>query len=191
LQTAEGGVTPFGGDFVNYYRRIPLGVVGQITPWNHPLLIAMKKIAPALACGNSIVVKPSELAPVAVIELGRILSEAGVPAGVVNIVPGLGLAAGKALAENPKLSKIDVTGGTVTGRSIASAAGRNLVPVTAELGGKAPMIIFDDVDLDEVVNAAAFAMFIATGQTCIAATRMLVHKNIFEAFKVRYLIIEL
>jgi len=208
MQTVEGGVTPFAGDFLNYYRRIPLGVVGQITPWNHPLLIAMKKIAPALAAGNSIVVKPSELAPVAVIELGRILSEvsifqfkfccpclnirdmqAGVPPGVVNIVPGFGATAGKALAEHPKLAKVDVTGGTVTGRAIAAAAGRNLIPVTAELGGKAPMIVFDDTDVDDAVNAAAFATFIATGQTCIAATRLLVHERIIEDFKVRFCVL--
>jgi acyl-CoA reductase-like NAD-dependent aldehyde dehydrogenase len=133
-QTVEGGVTPFGGDFVNYYRRIPLGVVGLITPWNHPLLIAMKKVAPALAAGNCLVVKPSELAPIAVIELGKILHEAGVPPGVVNIVPGFGMGAGKALSDTPRIARLDITGGTVTGRVVAASAGRNLVPVAAELG---------------------------------------------------------
>jgi phenylacetaldehyde dehydrogenase len=145
----------------------------------------MKKIAPALAAGNSLVVKPSELAPIAVIEIGRILADAGVPPGVVNIVPGFGPTAGKALSEHPGLARLDITGGTPTGRIIASAAGRNLVPVAAELGGKAPLLVFEDSDVDEAVNAACFASFIATGQTCIAATRLLVHEAVFDSFKTK------
>lgn len=145
----------------------------------------MKKIAPALAAGNSLVVKPSELAPIAVIEIGRILADAGVPPGVVNIVPGFGPTAGKALSEHPGLARLDITGGTPTGRVIAAAAGRNLVPVAAELGGKAPLLVFEDADVDEAVNAACFASFIATGQTCIAATRLLVHEAVIELFKTK------
>ncbi|MBI2166259.1 MAG: aldehyde dehydrogenase [Chloroflexi bacterium] len=180
IQAAEGHVTPFQGPYLNYVRRIPLGVVGQLTPWNHPLLIAMKKVAPALAAGNSIVVKPSELAPISVIELGRILTEAGVPSGVINVVPGFGPIAGKALAEHPGLAKLDLTGGTATGRIIAQAGGRNLVRVTCELGGKAPVIIFEDVNVGEAVAGAAFAAFIASGQTCVQGARILVQRTIYS-----------
>ncbi len=180
IQASEGTVPPFAGQFVNYVRRVPLGVVGQLTPWNHPLLIAMKKVAPALATGNSLVVKPSELAPIAVIELARICTEAGVPPGVINVVPGLGPEAGKALAEHPDLAKLDLTGGTPTGRAVAAAAGRNLIRATAELGGKAPIVVFDDADLTAAVNGAAFAAFIATGQTCVQGARLLVQESVYD-----------
>eukprot|EP01101_Sappina_pedata_P005416 TRINITY_DN2471_c0_g1_i2.p1 TRINITY_DN2471_c0_g1~~TRINITY_DN2471_c0_g1_i2.p1 ORF type:complete len:410 (+),score=147.06 TRINITY_DN2471_c0_g1_i2:53-1282(+) len=181
--TFEGGVTGFTGNFLNYYRRVPLGVVGQITPWNHPLLIAVKKAAPAIAAGNSVVIKPSELAPISVLVLGEIFSQAGLPAGVLNVVPGYGATAGRALSESPLICKIDLTGGTPTGRIVGASAGRNLAAVTSELGGKAPFIVFDDADLIGSVNMAAFAAFIATGQTCVAATRILVHKSVFAKFQ--------
>lgn len=182
IQASEGTVPPFAGPYLNYVRRMPLGVVGQLTPWNHPLLIAMKKIAPALAAGNSLVVKPSELAPIAVIELARLCAEAGVPDGVLNVVPGYGPTAGKALSESPRIAKLDLTGGTPTGRAIAAAAGRNLIRVTAELGGKAPVIVFDDADLTAAVNGATFAAFVATGQTCVQGARLLVQESIREQF---------
>lgn len=154
----------------------------QITPWNHPLLIAVKKIAPALAAGNSVVVKPSELAPLTVVELAELCFDTGLPAGVLNCVPGLGSVAGAALAANPGIKKIDFTGSTATGRAVAAAAGGNLASATMELGGKAPLVIFDDVDIDEVVNGAAFACFIASGQTCVTGARLIVHERIFDAF---------
>lgn len=180
IQASEGSVPPFSGQYLNYVRRVPLGVVGQLTPWNHPLLIAMKKVAPALATGNSLVVKPSELAPIAVIELARICTEAGVPAGVINVVPGFGPEAGKALSEHPDLAKLDLTGGTPTGRAVAAAAGRNLIRATAELGGKAPVLVFEDADLSAAVNGAAFAAFIATGQTCVQGARLLIQESIYD-----------
>lgn len=183
LQAVEGTLPPFAGPYLNYVRRIPLGVVGQLTPWNHPLLIAIKKVAPALAAGNSLVIKPSELAPVAVLELARICTEAGVPEGVINVVPGLGSVAGKALASHPGLAKIDLTGGTETGRLVAAAAGRNLVSVTCELGGKAPLLVFDDADLKEAVNGAAFAAFVASGQSCVQGARLIVHESISDEFE--------
>lgn len=186
IRTAEGSVPPFYGPYVNYLRRLPLGVVGQITPWNHPLLIAIKKIAPALAAGNSVVVKPSELAPATVLEFAQLCSDAGVPDGVLNIVPGMGAGAGKALAENPIIRKLDLTGGTPTGRVVAAAAGRNLVSVVAELGGKAPMIVFEDADIEQTVNGCAFGSFVATGQTCIMGARLLVHESIFDEVVSRY-----
>jgi phenylacetaldehyde dehydrogenase len=152
----------------------------QITPWNHPLLIAVKKLAPALAAGNSVVVKPSELAPLTVVQLAELCHDAGLPAGVFNCTPGLGAVAGQALAEHASIKKMDFTGGTATGRRVAAAAGGNLASTTMELGGKAPIVVFDDVDVDEVVDGAAFACFIASGQTCVTGARLIVHEKIFD-----------
>lgn len=179
-RTFEGNIPDFGGQHVNYVQRVPIGVAGLITPWNHPLLITMKKLSAAVAAGNSVVVKPSEFAPVAPIELARICEDAGVPPGVINMVPGYGATAGKALCEHPGLARIDITGGTATGRSVAATAGGNLVPVTAELGGKAPVVVFDDVEPKVAAAGAAFAAFIATGQTCIQGARLLVHRRVFD-----------
>lgn len=181
-QTSEGTSPDFGAGHLNVVRRVPLGVVCLITPWNHPLLITMKKVSAALAAGNSLVIKPSELGPAVPGQLVKLLEEAGVPPGVVNFVPGLGRTTGKALTEHPALAKLDVTGGTETGRVIAAAAGRSLIPVTAELGGKAPVIVFDDVDVDNAVAGALFAAFIATGQTCVQGARILVSRRIFGPF---------
>jgi acyl-CoA reductase-like NAD-dependent aldehyde dehydrogenase len=167
---------------LNYVKRVPLGVVGQITPWNHPMLIAIKKIAPALAAGNSIVVKPSELAPCTLIEFAHLLKQAGLPDGVFNVVPGFGATAGKALSEAPGLGKLDLTGGTETGRIAAAAAGKNLTSVIMELGGKAPVLVFDDADLEQAVNGCAFAGFIAAGQTCIMGSRVIVHERVYDKF---------
>ena len=178
--TVEGAMPDFGGAHINMVQRVPLGVVGLITPWNHPLLILMKKLASALAAGNSVVIKPSEFAPVAALEVVRVLEEAGLPEGVANVVPGYGAATGKALVEHPLLAKVDVTGGTETGRAIAAAAGRNLIPVAAELGGKAAVVVFDDTDPEVAAAGAAFAAFIATGQVCIQGSRLLVQESIFD-----------
>ena len=173
-QTAEGTVPDFGEGYLNVVQRVPLGVAGLITPWNHPLLITMKKLSSALAAGNSLVVKPSELGPAVPSALARLLEEAGVPAGVVNVVTGLGGTTGRFLSEHPGLAKLDITGGTETGRIVAATAGRSLIPVTAELGGKAPVVIFDDADVEQAVAGAMFASFIATGQTCVQGARLLV-----------------
>jgi hypothetical protein len=138
----EGTSPPFGPAHLNYTRRVPLGVVGQVTPWNHPLLILTKKVAPALAAGNTIVVKPSELAPITPILLGEVLREAGLPDGAYNVVPGFGGTAGLALVSHPGVAKIDLTGGTETGKRVAEIAARNLTRVAAELGGKASVLVF-------------------------------------------------
>jgi acyl-CoA reductase-like NAD-dependent aldehyde dehydrogenase len=179
-RTQEGAVHPFGGDHLDYTRRLPLGVVGLITPWNHPLLILTKKVAPALAAGNAVVVKPSELAPITPLILGEILTEAGVPAGAYNVVTGYGATAGAALVQHPGIRKIDVTGGTETGKVIASLAGKNLTRVSAELGGKAAVVLFPDTDVARGASAALFAAFIATGQTCVQGSRLLVHRSIHD-----------
>ncbi|GAA3750170.1 aldehyde dehydrogenase family protein [Salinactinospora qingdaonensis] len=179
-QTVEGTIPDFGGQHLNYVQRVPIGVAGLVTPWNHPLLITTKKLSAAIAAGNSVVVKPSEYAPLAPLELAAICEEAGVPPGVVNVVPGWGATAGKALGEHPGLARVDFTGGTVTGRRVAAAAGQNLTPVTAELGGKAPVVVFDDVDTERAAAAAAFAAFIATGQTCVQGARLLVQRSAYQ-----------
>ncbi|MGH9247900.1 MAG: aldehyde dehydrogenase [Acidimicrobiales bacterium] len=178
--TAEGSVPDFGSQHINIVQRVPLGVVGLITPWNHPLLILMKKLSAALAAGNSVVIKPSEFGPVAALEVVEVLEHAGLPPGVANVVTGYGGVTGKSLVEHPGLAKVDLTGGTETGRAVAAAAGHNLIPVAVELGGKAPVVVFDDTAPDIAAAGAAFAAFIATGQTCIQGSRLLVQDAIFD-----------
>jgi acyl-CoA reductase-like NAD-dependent aldehyde dehydrogenase len=182
----EGETIPVEGPYLNYTLRVPLGVVGQITPWNHPLLIATKKVAPALAAGNTIVLKPSELAPLSVLEFGRICQEAGLPDGVLNILPGFGPTAGKALCEHADVAKIDVTGSTATGQAVTRLAAGTMKRVSCELGGKAPNIVFPDADLGAAVNGALFAGFIAQGQTCIQGARLFLHTAIHDAFLERF-----
>ena len=182
-RTHEGRITPFKGPVVNTVTRLPLGVVVQITPWNHPLLIAMKKIAAALAAGNVVIVKPSELAPLSVLKLGAIFKEAGLPDGTLQIVCGYGRETGKYLCESKGLAKIDLTGGLATYQAIAPVAGVNMTPMTAELGGKAPVCIFPSIGVEMAVRAALFASFIASGQTCVTGSRLLVHQDIYEDFK--------
>jgi phenylacetaldehyde dehydrogenase len=181
-ETLEDTVPPFGPGYLNYVRREPLGVVGLLTPFNHPLLILAKKLAPALAAGNAVVIKPSELAPLTVNMLAKLIQESGIPDGIVNVVHGLGSVAGKALSEHKALGKVDLTGGTATGRGVAAAAGHNLIKVAAELGGKASVIVFDDADLEAAVNGAVFAGYIATGQTCVQGARIIVSDKSYDRF---------
>jgi acyl-CoA reductase-like NAD-dependent aldehyde dehydrogenase len=179
-RTHETHVHPFGGAYLNYSRRAPLGVVGLVTPWNHPLLILTKKIAPALAAGNTVVVKPSEVAPVTPLMLADVLDKAGLPAGACNVVTGYGAVAGAALGAHPGISKIDLTGGTETGRRVAALAGERLIPFSGELGGKASVVVFDDMPDDRAVSAALFAAFIAAGQTCVQGARLLVQRSVHD-----------
>ncbi len=178
----QGSAIPTDRGHLNYTVRVPLGVVGQLTPWNHPLMIAAKKLAPALAAGCTVVLKPSEWAPLTPTEIGNIALKAGLPPGVLNIVNGFGPTAGKALASDPRLGKLDLTGGTDTGRAVAQLAGHNLTPLQAELGGKAPVIVFADSNLEDAVNGCAFASFVASGQTCIQGSRAVVHRSIYDRF---------
>ncbi|TFK71764.1 aldehyde dehydrogenase [Pluteus cervinus] len=187
LRTHQGYVAPAQGKLLNYVQRIPLGVVAQITPFNHPLLIALKKIAPALAAGNSVVVKPSELAPITVLELADMALNAGVPPGVLSILPGMGTSTGRAIVSHPRIKKVDVTAGTQTGRALGSIVGANLASFTAELGGKAPILIFNDADLISAVNGAAFASFVASGQTCVSGTRIIVQAEIYDKFLTQFM----
>jgi acyl-CoA reductase-like NAD-dependent aldehyde dehydrogenase len=178
LRVEERSVLPTTGNLHNFIDRVPLGVVLQITPFNHPLLIAVKKVAPALAAGNSVILKPSELTPLTSLLLGNILAQAGVPPGVFSVLPGYGATTGKALVSHPLVRKVDVTGGTVAGRAIGSIVGGNLAKYTAELGGKAPLVVFEDANIEVAVNGIAFGSFIASGQTCIASTRIIVDSKI-------------
>ncbi|KAK7958041.1 hypothetical protein PG988_012889 [Apiospora saccharicola] len=180
LRTEERAVLPTMGRLHNWVDRVPLGVVAQITPFNHPLLIAVKKLAPALAAGNCVIAKPSELTPLTTLALGRLLKEAGLPDGVFNVLPGYGASTGKALVQHPLIRKVDVTGGTVAGRAIGSIAGGNLARYTAELGGKAPLAVFAAADIDVAVNGIAFGSFMASGQTCIASTRIIVENSVMD-----------
>jgi len=179
-RTHEDTVIPFGTTHLNYTRRVPLGAVGHLTPWNHPVLILMKKVAPSLAAGNTMVVKPSEIAPITPMMLGECLKEAGLPDGVYNVVPGYGPTAGLALTAHPRIRKIDLTGGTETGRVVVATAAKNLVRASAELGGKASVIVFPDTEIDRAVAATMFAGFVAAGQTCVQGARLVVHRSIHD-----------
>ena len=179
-RTYETSSPPFGGHYLNYTRRMPIGVVGLVTPWNHPLLILTKKLAPALAAGNAVVVKPSEVAPITPMMLADVLRDAGLPDGVYNVVPGFGPTAGAALCNHDRIGKLDLTGGTETGRMVAAIAGEKLIPFSGELGGKASVIVFDDVLESDAAAAALFASFIAAGQTCVQGARLLVQKSVHD-----------
>jgi acyl-CoA reductase-like NAD-dependent aldehyde dehydrogenase len=174
------------GDYLGYTLREPLGVVGGITPWNGPLIMATWKTAPALACGNTVVLKPAEHTPMTAMELARIAADAGIPEGVFNVVPGFGPTAGAALAQHPDVNKIAFTGEYVTGRLVVQMSTSNLKTVTLELGGKSPHIIFDDVDLEAAVANALFGLYTNTGQICSAGTRLLVQESIHDRFLERF-----
>lgn len=175
-------VIPVPGPYLSYTTRFPLGVVAILSSFNHPLMIASKSLAPALAAGNSVVLKPSELTPLTSLLLAGIAAEAGLPPGVLNVIAGLGPVAGAALAEHPDVAKVTFTGGTEAGRAVARAAAGRFAKVTTELGGKSPVLVFADAGLGDVIRGAAFAGFIAAGQTCIAGTRLLVDRAIHDEF---------
>src|SRR5437016_4490775 len=171
------------GKYLSYTLRQPVGVVGQIIPWNLPIMMAAWKIAPALAGGNSVVLKPSEETPLSALLLAELLQQADVPDGVVNVVPGVGETAGARLASHPDVDKVAFTGSTEVGRLIAKAAAdSNLKRVTLELGGKSPNIVFADADLDEAIEGAHFALFFNQGQCCCAGSRLFVEEKVYDEF---------
>src|ERR1700733_10149275 len=184
--TRRSDVIPIEGPYLCYTERVPLGVVALMTSFNHPLMILSKSLAPALATGNSVVIKPSEQTPLTTIRLVELLDRAGIPKGVVNVVNVAGAEAGAALAAHPKIRKVTFTGSTEVGRSIGAAAARNFAAATLELGGKGAVIIFDDIEMERAVNAAAFAAFIAAGQTCVCGSRILVQRSIYSEFLARF-----
>lgn len=175
-----GSHIPMGDDFI-YTRREPLGVCAGIGAWNYPIQIASWKSAPALACGNAMVFKPSEVTPLSALKLAEILIEAGAPAGLFNVVQGLG-EVGAALATDPRIAKVSLTGSVPTGRKVYAAAAAGMKHVTMELGGKSPLVIFGDADLDNAVSAAINGNFYSSGQVCSNGTRVFVQDALYDSF---------
>ena len=167
-------------DYLVYTRREPVGVVAAITPWNSPLLLLTWKIAPALAAGCTVVVKPSEHSPVSTLRFAELFAQVGFPPGVINVITGLSREIGAALAGHPDVDKIAFTGSTATGRAVAHAAAENLNKVTLELGGKSPQVVFPDADLRAAANGLVAGVFAATGQTCMAGSRLIVHHSVHD-----------
>lgn len=182
----EGGTLPLDKpDLFAYTVHEPLGVVAGIIPWNSPLYLAAIKLAPALAAGNTIVLKPSEHASATILELARLALEAGFPAGVVNVVTGYGPSTGAALTRHPLVRKIAFTGGAATARHVVRSSAENFAKLSLELGGKSPNIIFADADLDSAINGAVAGIYAATGQSCVAGSRLLVQEEIYDEFVAR------
>jgi len=171
----------------NYTIKEPLGVIGAIVPWNFPLMLTMWKLAPALAAGNTIVIKPSEHTPISILEMVKLFKEAGIPDGVINVLPGFGKEAGNALVSHPGIDKIAFTGSTKTGQLIMQTASKNVTEVSLELGGKSPNIVFEDANLEHAVNGAMFGIFFAQGQVCASGTRLFVQESIYDEFVNRFI----
>ncbi|MEY5100038.1 MAG: hypothetical protein RJA36_2757 [Pseudomonadota bacterium] len=183
----QGEQIPVEAGFLNYTLREPVGVVGQVVPWNFPLMFTSWKMAPALAAGNCVVMKPAEITPLSSLKIAELMAEAGMPDGVVNILPGLGSVAGQYIAEHDRIAKVAFTGSTATGRRIVQASAGNLKKVQLELGGKGANIVFEDANLTAAVNGAAWAIFHNQGQACIAGSRLVLHEKIAEAFLEKFI----
>jgi acyl-CoA reductase-like NAD-dependent aldehyde dehydrogenase len=176
----EGETIPSRWGSFNYTLREPLGVVACIVPWNYPLLLASYKLAPALACGNAVVLKPATQTPLTALRLGELALEAGIPAGVLNVIPGPGRTCGEALAGHPMVDKVALTGSTATGARVMAAAARNCTKVQLELGGKSPNVIFADADLEKASAGAAFGIFSNKGEICTAGSRLFVESKVHD-----------
>lgn len=176
----HGEVIPVPTSHLNYVRHVPYGVVGQITPWNAPMFTCAWQLAPAMAAGNGVVLKPSELTPFSSVVIAMLLESVGLPKGLINIVNGLGKSTGAALTDHPAISKLVFVGSPQSGRMIAEAGARRLVPSVLELGGKSANIVFADAKLDEAVAGAQAAIFAAAGQSCVAGSRLLIERPVFE-----------
>jgi len=176
----EGNTVPVPGPYINMTLREPLGVVGGIIPWNYPLLQAIWKIAPAIAAGNTVVLKPAEQACLSVMYIGKLCQEAGIPQGVVNIVPGYGGVAGLALVQHHMVAKVMFTGSTMTGKLIAAEAAATLKPVGLELGGKSAVIVYEDAPIDQAASVAAMSIFSNQGQVCTAGSRLFLHEKLHD-----------
>lgn len=177
-----GSTIPVPGNFLNYTVREPIGVCAQIVPWNYPIMMAAWKVAPALAAGNTVILKPASATPLTALLLGEICLEAGVPAGVMNVLPGPGAEIGVQLAEHPGVDKVAFTGETETGRDIMRRAAGSLKRISLELGGKSPNLVFEDADIDHAVNGSLFAIYYSAGQSCEARSRLFVHESKYDEF---------
>lgn len=186
LETAEDAITPSRGPYVTMSVHEPIGVVGAITPWNSPIASDAQKLAPALAAGNAVLLKPAEWTPLVALALGRLvhqaLTEAALPAALLSVLPGRGSVIGDAIVRHPAVGKITFTGGTNTGRTLAHAAADKLIPVSLELGGKSPTIVFDDADLEQALAGVMYGVFSSSGQSCIAGSRLFVARSRYEEF---------
>jgi len=185
LETMEDALTPARGNYLTMSVYEPLGVTAGITPWNSPIASDAQKVAPALAAGNAVLLKPSSWSPLVCLELARVIEEAGLPKGLFSTLPGAGSIVGERLVTHPAIRKISFTGGTETGRDIARKAAEKLMPVSLELGGKSPTIVFADADLDLACAGVMFGIFSSTGQSCIAGSRLFVERAIYDTFVAR------
>ena len=183
----QGSVVPVEAGFLNYVRREPVGVVGQIVPWNFPLMFCSWKMGPALAAGNTVVMKPSEITPLSSLRIAELMAEVGFPTGVVNMVVGYGATAGQRLAEHTGVAKIAFTGSTAVGRRIVEASKGNLKRVQLELGGKGANIIYEDANINAAVNGSAWAIFHNQGQACIAGSRLIIHERVADEFLEKFI----
>lgn len=182
VETSDDLLTAPRGDYLTSSVHEPLGVVAAITPWNSPIASDAQKVAPALAAGNAVVLKPASWSPLVCLELARIIDEAGLPRGLFSVLPGSGREVGTLLVEHPGIAKVSFTGGTSTGRHLAGIAARKLMPVSLELGGKSPTIVFDDCDMDLAIAGVLFGIFSSSGQSCIAGSRLFVQRGIYDRF---------
>ncbi len=184
-ETLEESITPSRGDFVSMSVYEPMGVVVAITPWNSPIASEAQKLAPALAAGNAVVVKPAEITPLAALALARICDEAGLPRGLVSVLPGKGALIGDALTRHPLARRVSFTGGTRTGKHIARIAADKMMPVSLELGGKSPTMVLTDADLDHAVAGVLYGIFSSSGESCIAGSRLFVASERYDEFMER------
>ncbi|URI09606.1 aldehyde dehydrogenase [Aquincola tertiaricarbonis] len=184
-ETLEETITPSRGPFVTMSVHEPMGVVAAITPWNSPIASEAQKLAPALAAGNAVVVKPAEVTPLMALELARLCEEAGVPRGIVSVLPGKGSVIGDAITQHPLVKRVSFTGGTTTGKHIAHIAADKMMPVSLELGGKSPTMVLEDADLDHAVNGVLYGIFSSSGESCIAGSRLFVARSIYDEFLTR------
>ncbi|MFS3128571.1 aldehyde dehydrogenase family protein [Nocardioides sp. Bht2] len=181
----QGSVIPVEQGFLDYVLPEPLGVVGQIVPWNFPVMFTSWKLGPALAAGNCVVMKPSEISPLSALRVAELAAAVGFPPGVINMVPGFGASAGARIVDHPGIAKVSFTGSTAVGKGIARSAAETLKQVHLELGGKGANIVFDDADISAAVNGTAFGIFHNQGQACIAASRLIVHAKVKDEFMER------
>jgi acyl-CoA reductase-like NAD-dependent aldehyde dehydrogenase len=181
-ETLEETITPPRGDFLTMSVHDPLGVIAAITPWNSPIASEAQKLAPALAAGCAVVLKPAEVTPLAALALARICEEAGVPRGVIAVLPGKGSVIGDPIVKHPLVRRVAFTGGTSTGKHLARLAADKVMPVSLELGGKSPTVVFDDADLDHAVNGVLYGIFSSSGESCIAGSRLFVQRGLYDAF---------
>lgn len=185
VETMDEDLTAQRGTALTMSVHEPLGVVAAITPWNSPIASDAQKVAPALAAGNAVILKPASWSPLTALELARIIDESGLPKGLFSVLPGSGREIGNLLVDHPDIAKVSFTGGTTTGRALARQAADKLIPVSLELGGKSPTIVFEDADQDQALAGILFGIFSSSGQSCIAGSRLFVQRSIYDSFVAR------